>query len=152
MNIVKAKENELKSILDLQFLAYQSEAKLYDDFTMPPLHQSLSEITECLKKGKILVAKIDNNIVGSVRASINNNKCEIACLIVHPNYQGKGIGTALLNEIEKQFNASEVFELFTGHKSFNNISLYTKFGYRKTKKVIANKKITLVYLQKANYK
>jgi len=148
MNIIEAKESELKSILDLQSLAYQSEAILYDDFTMAPLIQSLDNLNMDLKKGKILIAKIDDYIVGSVRAIIHNNKCEIGRLIVHPANQNQGIGTALLNEIENYFKTVEVYELFTGHKSLKNISLYTKLGYKKTKEVLVSEKVTLIYLQK----
>ena len=39
--ITKALYSDLEEILALQKLAYQSEAELYDDYTIPPLTQSL---------------------------------------------------------------------------------------------------------------
>jgi hypothetical protein len=44
MTITKAEKSDLQQILDLQYLAYQSEARLLDDFTIPPLKQTLAEV------------------------------------------------------------------------------------------------------------
>jgi hypothetical protein len=44
MEIVSAAMEDLQRILALQKLAYESEARLYDDWNIPPLTQSLSEI------------------------------------------------------------------------------------------------------------
>lgn len=44
MIIKKATENDLQEILDLQYMAYQSEAKLFNDPDIPPLKQTLPEV------------------------------------------------------------------------------------------------------------
>jgi hypothetical protein len=46
MIITKADKSDLKQILDLQYLAYQSEARLINDFTIPPLKQTSEEIEQ----------------------------------------------------------------------------------------------------------
>ncbi len=43
MIIVKAGQDDLQEILDLQYLAYQSEAKLFNDPDIPPLRQTLAD-------------------------------------------------------------------------------------------------------------
>jgi hypothetical protein len=42
--IVRANKDDTPEILELQKISYQKEAILYDDWTIPPLTQSLSEI------------------------------------------------------------------------------------------------------------
>ena len=44
MSIEQAMIDDAQEILALQKLAYQSEAEIYNDFTIPPLHQTLDEI------------------------------------------------------------------------------------------------------------
>ena len=74
MNIKEAEKNDLQKILDLQYLAYQSEAKLFNNPDIPPLKQTLAEIENEFQKGVILKAVDENNtIIGSVRAYYDND-------------------------------------------------------------------------------
>ena len=101
MRIIKAKQCDLQAILALQYIAYQSEAKLHHDPDIPPLKQTLAEVLQEFDHGIFLKA-IDKSdtIIGSVRAFPNNGTLYIGKLIVHPAMQGQGIGTQLLHEIE----------------------------------------------------
>ena len=54
--IVQAEEADLEAILELQRLAYQSEARLLNDFSIPPLMQTLEEMKEELRNGVFLKA------------------------------------------------------------------------------------------------
>jgi len=69
-------------------------------------------------------------------------------LIVHPENQKKGIGTKLMETIEKIFPSTERFELFTGSRSEGNIRLYEKLGYRIFRKERLSAKVILVYMEK----
>ena len=44
ITIERANIEDAKEILDLQKLTYQSEAENYNDYTIPPLTQTLEEI------------------------------------------------------------------------------------------------------------
>lgn len=44
--IQKAQKEDLEEILKLQYLAYQSEAKLFGDMNIPPLKQTIEELGE----------------------------------------------------------------------------------------------------------
>jgi len=54
-------------ILALQKVAYQSEATLYQDWTIPPLTQTLLEIEAEFETRIFLKAILEEGIVGSVR-------------------------------------------------------------------------------------
>ena len=77
----------------------------------------------------IVKACVDTVIVGSVRAYAADGICHIGRLMVHPQWQRHGIGTALLGHIEAQFRSVERFQLFTGARSTENIRLYQRLGY-----------------------
>ncbi|NNK14731.1 MAG: GNAT family N-acetyltransferase, partial [Desulfofustis sp.] len=109
--------------------AYLSEAELYQDYSLPPLPQTLMGIEEDFKKQMILKAMSDGRIVGSVRAYAKEGVCHIGRLVVEPTYQNKGLGSRLLNAIEARFPAATRFELFTGERSKKSMYLYHKAGY-----------------------
>lgn len=146
--IEKAQKEDLKKILELQYFAYQSEAKLFCDMDIPPLKQTLEEVYDEFNKGVILKA-IDENgvIIGSVRAYQDAGTVYIGKLMVHPDMQNKGIGTRLLLEIENVYS-NQRFELFTSTRSIKNIKLYEKLGYEIFKEEIVSEELKFVYMQK----
>jgi GNAT superfamily N-acetyltransferase len=115
--IVQASPDDAGEILALQKKAYQSEARLNDNWTLPPLIETLSEIISEFETKVFLKAVCANRIIGSVRANQESGTCQVGRLIVHPDYQGKGIGTLLMGRIEAAFSHAKRFELFTGSKS-----------------------------------
>src|SRR5688572_4756877 len=100
IEMTQAQIEDADAILVLQKLAYQSEAILYNDDTLPPLRQTLDEIRTEWASQTFLKAVDEGRIVGSVRASMNGDSCAIGRLMVHPDFQGRGIGKALMREIE----------------------------------------------------
>jgi len=135
--IERATASDAEELLALQKLAYRSEAEIYNDFSIPPLIQTLESLEEDFKNQLFLKAVLGGRIIGSVRACSKERTCYIGRLIVHPDFQNRGIGTRLMNDIERIFNGCKRFELFTGDKSERNLRLYQKLGYRifKTSKI-----------------
>lgn len=140
--------HDAADILALQKLAYQSEAALYDDYSIPPLTQTLEELTAELQRGVVLKAMLDGRIVGSVRATVQDGTCCIGRLIVHPDVQGHGLGTRLMNAIEARFGHADRYELFTGQRSARNLHLYRKLGYRVAREERLSDRVMIVYLEK----
>ena len=104
--IKKATHEDLSSILHLQKLAYLSEAKLLNNYSIQPLTQTLEELEKEFSKSIIL--KIEdrktNEIIGSIRSYEEHDRVYIGKLMVHPHYQNRGIGTKLLKMIETYYN------------------------------------------------
>ena len=126
--ICKSEIDDAEDLLEIQKLAYQIEAKRYNYYNFTSLKQTVEELKSLYNDHIILKAVLDGKIIGSVRAYEKNGTCYIGMLFVHPHYHNQGIGTALMNEIEKQFKAIR-YELFVGTESENNIHLYKKLGY-----------------------
>lgn len=148
MIVVRAEKRDLQKILDLQYLAYQSEARLFDNQDIPPLKQTLTDVGNEFQKGIILKAlDEDKTIIGSVRAFCDNGTAYIGKLMVHPLKQGQGIGTKLLLEMEKQY-PDQRYELFTSTKSEKNIALYQKLGYKIFDEEQITEELRFVYMEK----
>ncbi|HEY8499972.1 MAG TPA: GNAT family N-acetyltransferase [Clostridia bacterium] len=149
MRIECAAQEDLKALLDLQKLAYQSEAELCNDYTIPPLTQTYESICEDFSNMDILKAVDENdNIIGSVRACEKEGVCHIGRLFVHPDYQNMGIGRLLMQEIEKRFSYCIKYALFTGKHSIKNLYFYQKMGYKIVGEEQLNDKVIIVNLEK----
>jgi ribosomal protein S18 acetylase RimI-like enzyme len=170
MFISQASIEDAEAILKLQKLAYQSEAQIYNDFSIPPLTQTLDQIKADFATKVFLKAIVDGDIVGSVRGYQEKGTCYIERLIVQPTFQGQGIGTALMRHLEPLLAEAERFELFTGHKSERNMSLqvgfssispgftghksernirlYQKLGYQAFKQEPVTESLTFVFMEK----
>jgi len=135
MEITNAGREDLPEILQLQKLAYQSEAELLDDYAIQPMVQTLRESEEEFDGGIVLKLTDggDNRIVGSVRASEKGGRVYVAKLMVHPDYQNRGLGARLLAAIEALYGG-KTFELYTTSRSGRNLYLYKKCGYREFKR------------------
>ncbi len=147
--IERASLDDAEKILELQKIAYRSEAELYNDFSIEPLTQSLDEIKADFATRTFLKAVIDGNIVGAVRGYMKGTACRIERLFVAPGSQNQGIGTRLMREIEATFPESETYDLFTGNRSKRNIFLVKKLNYKISRTEKVNKRVERVYLQKA---
>jgi ribosomal protein S18 acetylase RimI-like enzyme len=136
------------AILDLQKRAYESEARLYDDWSIPPLTQSLESLREEFAGSKVLKALDGEQIVGSVRARESGGDCHVGRLIVAPGFQGAGIGTRLMRSVEAGFPDVRRFELFTGSRSESNIRLYERLGYTRLREQVLSPSVTLIFMEK----
>ena len=148
MKILKAVKSDLNEILALQYLAFQSEAVILNNFDIPPLKQTLSEL-QAEFANQVFLKAVDNNetIVGSVRYLSEGDTVYIGKLIVNPDFQGHGIGTSLLLEVEK-LCPNRRYELFTRSNNLRNLSIYERLGYKIFDEKPAMKDLSFAYLEK----
>lgn len=130
MFITRAEPQDLPEILELQKLAYQSEAERLSDYSIQPLHQTLEEVEEEFRGGLILkaVEMKTGRIVGSVRGRTGQDTLYIGKLIVDSGCRNRGLGSRLLRELEAHFPGLRC-ELFTSSSSSRNLAFYHKNGY-----------------------
>ena len=145
--ITKSDKSDAAEILGLQRIAYQSEAEIYNDYSIQPLTQTLEQATIEFDGAVILKAVAEGKIIGSVRAYEKDNTAYIGKLMVMPEYQNQGLGKSLLSSIESEFQGRR-FELYTGFKSEKNIAVYKKSGYRVFKTERISPDLSFVYMEK----
>ena len=146
--IEPAAPEDAMEILALQRLAYLSEAKIYGDYSIPPLTQTLDEMLSEFGPKVILKATEQGKIIGSVRGYIDGDAVHLERLIVHPAYERRGVGSSLIAHFEECFPTARRFELFTGHKSERNLSLYAKLGYKPFRRKEVHPELELVYMER----
>lgn len=141
--------NDISEILELQRTAFHPIANLLDDPEIQPMTQTYDELLQEFNEGIILKYVQDYEIIGSVRAYIDNeNVCHVGKLIVHPDCQNKGIGKALMIEIEKKFITCSKYQLFTGEITPNTLYLYTKLGYKEISRTCDS--LCMIIMEKLN--
>jgi ribosomal protein S18 acetylase RimI-like enzyme len=146
--IVDARPGDAEAILALQKLAYEREARRYDDWTIPPLVETIDSVREHIAQHVVLKAVVDGRLAGSVRGVVTDGVCEVCRLSVDPALQRQGIGSALLVAVEARFPGIEAFELFTGNHSVENLRLYERHGYRHARTKVLSPAVSLVFLRK----
>ncbi len=150
IDIHDASESDTAEILSIQKLAFHGQAVLYDDFTLPPMTQTLDELARDFKTHAFLKALSGGRIVGSVRGRREGDSCFISRLIVHPDHQNRGIGKMLMHAVENKFESVLRYELYTGHKSEKNLEFYAKLGYREYRRKPQSDKVILICMEKVN--
>ena len=169
---LRADKSDAPEVLALQKVAYQSEAEIYGDDSLPALQQTLEDLENDFERRPqreatvlgarsaeesgaedsdriiFLKAVVNGKIIGSVRAYAVDDTAYLSQLIVHPYFRRRGIGRRLLAEIEQAFPGVSRFEAFTGHQSKRNLYQLSKGGYATFRTEPFTAAITWVFLQK----
>lgn len=153
VTISAATDQDAEQILKLQYLCYQTEAALYDDYGIEPLTQTLDSLRAELGDGCVVVARLGEEVVGAVRGTVDaDGTGEIAKLIVHPRMQRHGLGGRLLDAVEGRLAAersAKRYRLVTGHRSEVNLRLYRSHGYAPAGTEQVTRRLSLITLEKA---
>ncbi|MBN1402957.1 MAG: GNAT family N-acetyltransferase [Opitutales bacterium] len=144
-----ARFDELADVLQVQKLAFAREAERTGDWQLPALVQTLEELQDDFASMRIIVARAGAEVVGSVRARIDENACaQVGRLVVRPDWQKRGVGSALLREIEAALPEARTFRLFTEERSLDNIRLYERNGYAIYARRRESDKVSFVLMEK----
>ena len=149
MKIEVATKQDLEQILQLQKRAFHGQALIYNDFSLPPLAQTIDDLRKESREKAIYKLEQDGKIIASIRCCIKDDILYIEKLIVDPDFQNRGIGTKIMTDIEKRYSSSvKRYSLFTGDKSARNIHLYKKLGYREIRQEATKRDFKLIYMEK----
>ncbi|MGP3955124.1 GNAT family N-acetyltransferase [Nonomuraea sp. 3N208] len=146
--IERAVAADAGEILTVQRAAYVSEAQLYGDPFILPLVESLEQLRKVIETAVVLKALDAGRIVGAVRGQVSGTTCLVGRLVVAPDRQGEGLGTALLTALHEEVPEAAAFDLFTGHLSEVNLRLYRRLGYRETHRERMDDHLTMVHLRR----
>lgn len=137
-------------VLTLQRAAFVQEALIYGTPDMPPLTQTLGELESELTENLGVVALDGARMVGALRARVDGDLLLVGRIAIAPDRAGEGIGSALLEAVERRGagrGATEA-ELFTGSLSEANIRLYERLGYAESQRVPGDDGTEQVFLRK----
>jgi len=107
--------------------------KLNNQYSFPAVDgpEAMKRVRAC-SAAVFLVCELGDEVVGVVRGNYDGSRAIIHQLSVHPKYQRRGIGTALVNEIVKRFEerGAPTVSATVIDESFG---FWQKRGFRKTK-------------------
>lgn len=137
------------TMLDLQRRAFAEEGRRSGTQDIPPLIEQLDSVIEHIRKQTALIARDDGKIIGTIRGIVNGRICTVRALAVDPASQGRGIGSALLNALERALPEVAQFDLITNTVMEGNVPFYERHGYRVTEFTRHSELVTLAQMTKA---
>ena len=143
-----AKEKDIRELFDLQLRAFESEAEMIGSRNVPALMESFEENRADFRNWTVLVKRNDEGrIIGAVRFREESDHIEIGRVMVAQEYRNRGVAIGLMTAVE-ELTQAKTFELYTCTKSYININLYEKLGYRIYKEEQGDRDLSFAYMRK----
>lgn len=148
MKITIAAEADIPEIYRLQLLAFESEAAMIGSRDVPALQEKEDDFRKDFANWTTLKLVTDEDvIVGVIRYRNDGDIIDVGRLMTHPDYRRRGLAAALLEAVDSAC-AGKTRELYTCTKSWTNIRLYEKIGYRPVKEIAEESGLSFVYMRK----
>lgn len=148
MKILPAEIKDTPELYQLQLLAFESEAEMIGSRDVPALQETAEENRADFTNWHTLKLINDaGKIIGSIRYRQENDFIEVGRLMVHPSDRHRGLAQALLAEVDR-LCPGETKELYTCTKSWSNIRLYEKMGYKAYKEHTERTGLSFVHMRK----
>lgn len=121
MEIRDLMESDINKVMEIENLCFVAPWKKED---------ILRELKEN-KFATLLVATVNEEVVGYVDFWVTFDSATICQIAVHPNYQRQHIGSLLLEEVLKECYAKKVLTITLEVRESNSkgINFYTKHGF-----------------------
>jgi ribosomal protein S18 acetylase RimI-like enzyme len=117
----------VRELYELQKAAYLVEAKLIHFYNIPPLKETIAELTECDET--FLGYFEENELTGALSYTTDGHELTICRMMVHPNHFRKGIAQKLLYAVEKRNGDISIFKVSTGKDNYPARALYQQNGF-----------------------
>jgi predicted N-acetyltransferase YhbS len=128
VHIRPATEVDFPALLRVQQTAFGEYAGLYEVSGWTT--ETLESLKEDAREKHISVGEEGATIVGSVRFWTVAGVCVIRLLSVSPSHQHRGVGKALIREIERTTTDAHKFYACTMLRTAKNIQFFLNLGYR----------------------
>jgi predicted N-acetyltransferase YhbS len=128
VQIRPATEADFPSLLRVQQAAFGEYAGLYKVSGWTT--ETIESLREDAREKHIFVAEAGGTIVGSVRFWTVAGVCVIRLLSVSPECQHRGVGKALIHELEGAATDAHKFYACTMLRTARNIQFFTNLGYK----------------------
>ncbi len=128
IHIRPAAEADFPALLHVQQAAFGEYTNVYE--VSGWTRETLDSLREDAKEKHIFVAEEEGVVVGSVRFWTVAGVCILRLLSVNPTHQGRGVGKALIREIELVATDAHKFFACTMLRTARNIHLFMSLGYK----------------------
>ena len=133
MYIVKAEENQVKTIVDISVRAFETDVNVGGTKgDCPPEYDSVEWHKQMAREGHLYQAMIGKDIVGAavIFSDEPKNSVYIGRIFIDSIYHRKGYGILLMECIEKNCPFATEFNLDTPSWNVRTNAFYEKLGYK----------------------
>lgn len=123
LTVRDAKADDLEAVHSIELACFGQDA----------YGLTLLQIYHAISPNMFLVAELGGTVIGYVIGLLETRgEGHIVSIGVHPNYRGRGVATALLNEVLSRFKAkgAKSAKLEVRVSNLPAINLYKKLGFR----------------------
>ena len=134
LNIRPANEEDALKISQLYKQVWDDYREQFPEELVVSRQPNEKKVKLWLEKDRYFVATIDQLIVGVVGASLQHGTCQLTHMVVHKDYRGEGIGSALSNHvITYARNNKNIMKVWLDTVPILNEAkqLYIKLGFEK---------------------
>ena len=127
MNLVyrKVKLSDAEELVNVYNCAFADEYIRYG--TCPGYGHSIDYMEKSIRDNIKYVISSENQMIGAISVSnTEDGKYYIGCLCIIPRYQGKGIGTKIIQFLQNELTDWKSFELVTPADKTENVKFYTQ--------------------------
>jgi ribosomal protein S18 acetylase RimI-like enzyme len=147
MIIEKATPEDASALIEVQNLSFQEDFEKYGE--CPSYRESPENMLDMIQTVNVYKILVDNKIVGDVIVrKREDGSYYLRTIAVIPAYQNSGIGTKIIESIEKDHPGGKYWRLVTPAKSYRNRHFYEKLGYKKVGEHPHSECLTLIEYQK----
>ncbi|MCX2825205.1 MULTISPECIES: GNAT family N-acetyltransferase [Bacillus] len=141
IRIEKASITDAEKLTEIKKRTFDEEAKkwlpnqenIIDYNIQPPGYYSIEMTKYMIKELNYFKVIYNKTIVGGIIVTISGKSFgRIDRIFVDPDSQGKGIGSKVIDLIEKEFPNVRAWDLETSSRQLNNHYFYEKMGYQAT--------------------
>ena len=133
ITLVKATDADAQEILDITRLAFDLYAQeIRKRESVAALYETIDDVLSDIHNKNVIVARIDDEMVGSVRFEIlSDGIAYLSRFSIDPQAQNLGIGGLLLEKVKIECLAMGVraITLHTASKMRSTVAFYLKNGY-----------------------
>jgi len=136
LRLLRAKEDDLDRVLDLQKIAFQSLLVKYKDYDTNPANETLEDLRRRYhqKGSSYYMIHKDTEVIGAIRLILKDRLMRISPMFILPSYQGRGLGQAVFDCLEEDFPQVNHYHLDTILQEDKLCYLYEKMGFVKNGK------------------
>ncbi|WKA60231.1 GNAT family N-acetyltransferase [Planococcus shenhongbingii] len=134
MNLVikRTQETEAVQLLEIQKEAFLEDLKLYEDHETNPVNEPIERLLRKIEIFFHYTIWLEDEIIGGVDIrSLGENTYRLNRIFLSNKFQNQGLGSKIMQLIEKEFPAAVEWNLDTPHLNKRNHHFYEKLGYQK---------------------
>lgn len=148
MEMIVATLDDMHELLELQRRAYAPAFGSLDWTDESPLDETLEHLCQEFRRCTIYkVQNAEGQIIGSIRGNVADGSLWMGRMMVHPDYQGQGIGRFMFYEIQRLMPHRQAW-FWACLQMSATYNFYLRQGFKPTGILNENPKLTWIYMEK----